>query len=217
MYQVSHFAEQRVDRLHAFIAQHPLGSLITLDAGGALQANTIPFVIDASPHGPGVLRAHVARANPVWRDTRIETPVLVMFQGPQGYISPSWYPSKRANGKVVPTWNYTLVQARGTLRAIDDAAWLRAFVERLTNRFEATSAVPWQVSDAPADFIEQMLRAIVGIEIELTSLVGKWKLSQNRGAADREGVVAGLQELAEREGDASAAAMAELVANAQRA
>ncbi len=216
MYEVSHFAEHRIDALHAFIGQHPLGSLITLDSSGALQANTIPFVIDAAPHGPGVLRGHVARANPVWRDTRIETPALVMFQGPQGYISPSWYPSKRASGKVVPTWNYTLVQARGRLSAIDDAAWLRAFVERLTNRFEAGSAVPWQVSDAPADFIEQMLRAIVGIEIELTSLVGKWKMSQNRSAADREGVIAGLHELAERDGDAQAAAMAEMVANPQR-
>jgi len=216
MYQPAHFSETRNEVLHAFITQHPLGTLITLNTNGELQANPIPFVVDATPQGHGILRGHVARANPVWRDTRTEVAALVVFQGPQTYISPSWYPSKGATGKVVPTWNYVVVQARGPLRAIDDATWLRAFVERLTKRFESPRAVPWQVGDAPADYIDAMLGAIVGIEIELTSLVGKWKVSQNRSTADREGVVAGLHELAERSSDAQAAAMAELVASWQR-
>ena len=216
MYQPAHFAETRNEVLHAFIAEHPLGTLITLNTGGELQANPIPFFIDATPEGPGILRGHVARANPVWRETRDDTAALVVFAGPHSYISPSWYPSKGATGKVVPTWNYVVVQARGRLRAIDDATWLRAFVERLTKRFESPRAVPWHVSDAPADYIDTMLRAIVGIEIELTALIGKWKVSQNRGAADREGVVAGLHEIAERNGDAQAAAMAALVASAGR-
>ena len=213
MYQPTHFAETRSEVLHAFITAHPLGTLITLNAGGELQANPIPFVIDALPPGHGVLRGHVARANPVWRETQLDVPALVVFQGPQSYISPSWYPSKSATGKVVPTWNYVVVQARGRLRAIDDVAWLRAFVERLTRRFESPRAVPWHVSDAPADYIDSMLRAIVGIEIELSALVGKWKVSQNRSAADRAGVAAGLSDLAECSGDAQAAAMAEWVAS----
>lgn len=117
-----------------------------------------------------------------------------MFQGPQAYISPSFYPSKAEHGKVVPTWNYVMVQARGRLRAIDDAAWLRAFVTRLTEQHEAPRAAPWAVSDAPDDYIASMLRAIVGIEIELTALTGKWKVSQNRTAADRAGVARGLHD-----------------------
>jgi transcriptional regulator len=211
MYQPAHFIESRNDVLHAFITQHPLGTLITLNTNGELQANPIPFVIDAAPNGIGVLRGHVARANPVWRETRAEVPALVVFQGPQAYISPSWYPSKTANAKVVPTWNYVVVQARGMLRAIDDRDWLRPFVERLTDRFESPRAQPWKVGDAPDDYIETMLRAIVGLEIDLTSLVGKWKASQNRPAADREGVIAGLQEWAGSSGDAQAQAMADTV------
>ena len=139
----------------------------------------------------GTLRGHVARANPVWREAA-GAQVLAAFQGPQAYITPSWYPSKAASAKVVPTWNYAVVHARGTLRVTEDAAWLRALVGRLTDVHEASRAHRWQVDDAPADYIEQMLRAIVGIEIEITSLQGKWKVSQNRSAADRAGVAAGL-------------------------
>ena len=139
------------------------------------------------------MRGHVARANALWRETSSEVDALVVFQGAQGYISPAWYPSKAEHGKVVPTWNYVMVQARGKLRVVDDPAWLLTLVTRLTERHEAARSAPWAVSDAPADFVQTMLRAIVGVELELTSLTGKWKVTQNRSAADREGVVAGLQ------------------------
>ena len=192
MYLPKHFEETRPEALHELIRAHPLGMLVTLNAAG-LQANSVPFILDADPAGgPGILRAHVARANPLWRETRGDVEALVVFQGPQAYISPGWYASKAEHGKVVPTWNYVTVQARGTLRAVDDAQWLRAFVTRLTTKHEAVQAQPWAVTDAPADYIDTMLRAIVGIEIPLTALTGKWKVSQNRPAADRAGVVAGL-------------------------
>lgn len=217
MYLPSHFEETRSEALHALVRDHPLGTLITQDRRGALQADAIPFVLDASAGGPGVLSGHVARANPLWRETRDDVEALVVFHGAQGYVSPGWYPSKAVHGKAVPTWNYIVVQARGRLRAIDDREWLRAFVTRLTERHEARQATPWHVSDAPADYLETMLGAIVGIEIALTSLVGKWKTSQNRDAADRAGVVAGLNALALRDADESARALAEAMAgNAAR-
>ena len=205
MYLPSHFEESRTEVLHDAIRAHPLGTLVTLDGAGALQANPLPFLIEPGVSARGVLRGHVARANPLWRETRGDVDSLVVFQGAQSYVSPGWYPSKAEHGKVVPTWNYVVVQARGRLRAIDDAAWVRALVTRLTARFEAAMRKPWSVNDAPADYLEQMLRAIVGIEIEIASLVGKWKVSQNRSAADRAGVVAGLSAL---DDDAAAAAMA---------
>jgi transcriptional regulator len=197
--------------LHALLAAHPLGTLVTLTPAG-LDANLIPFEFDPAPTaaGPhGTLRAHVARANPVWQETSAGTEALVVFQGPQAYITPSWYrETKPATGRVVPTWNYCVVQAHGPLRAIDDRAWLRAQVERLVQRHEATQPQPWHVADAPAAFVEQQLAAIVGIEIPLTRLTGKWKVSQNRPAADRTGVAAGL---AAAPAGSDAAAMAELV------
>jgi transcriptional regulator len=147
---------------------------------------------------------HVARANPVWRSLG---PSVAVFQGPQAYISPSWYPSKRAHGKVVPTWNYAVVHAHGLPRAIESRDELLAIVTRLTQVHEADSAVPWAVGDAPADFLEQVLKAIVGIEMPVERLIGKWKVSQNRSAPDRLGIVAGLQQLA----DAQSLAMAALV------
>jgi len=193
MYLPSHFEESRAEVLHALIRSQPLGLLVTQSDAG-LQANTVPFLLDPDPAGgPGILRAHVARANPLWRETRADAEALVVFQGPQAYVSPGWYPSKAEHGKVVPTWNYVMVQARGTLRAIDDAGWVRAFVTRLTAHHEAAQARPWAVTDAPADFIETMTRAIVGIEITLSALTGKWKVSQNRSAADRAGVASGLR------------------------
>jgi transcriptional regulator len=195
MYLPAHFEETRAEPLHALLRNEPLGLLVTQDAAGALAANNLPFVLDADPAGgPGILRAHVARANPLWREARGDAESLVVFQGPQDYVSPSFYPSKAEHGKVVPTWNYVMVQARGRLRAIDDAAWLRAFVTRLTERHEAPRDRPWAVGDAPAEFIDTMLRAIVGIEITLSALTGKWKVSQNRSAADREGVARGLRD-----------------------
>ncbi len=204
MYLPAHFAESRADVLHGLIRSHPLGLLVTQNGDGSVDANDIPFVLDAA-HDPGhgVLRGHVARANPLWRTARSDVDSLVVFQGPQGYVSPAWYPSKAEHGKVVPTWNYVVVQARGALRAIDDRDWLRAFVTRLTERHESDRPAPWAVSDAPADYIDTMLGAIVGIEMVVTSLVGKWKVSQNRPLADREGVAAGL---ARESGDPALAA-----------
>jgi transcriptional regulator len=190
MYLPAHFEETRVDVLHALVRNHPLGLLVTQGPGG-LQANSIPFLIDAEPAPSGTLRAHVARANPVWREAA-DSDVLVVFQGPQAYVSPGWYPSKAEHGKAVPTWNYVMVQARGRLRAVEDAAWLHALVSRLTATHEASQARPWAVTDAPPAYIDTMLRAIVGIEIELTALTGKWKVSQNRSAADRAGTIDGL-------------------------
>ena len=201
MYQPAHFAEARPEVLAELVRSHPFGLLVTQNRSGGIDANSVPFFLDAGPEGsPGTLRAHVARANPLWQTARGDADALVVFQGPQGYVSPAWYPSKAEHGKVVPTWNYVMVQARGALRAIDDEAWLRAFVTRLTERHEGARAAPWAVSDAPADYIETMLGAIVGIEIALSSLTGKWKVSQNRAAADREGVVAGPAPRAGRRG-----------------
>ena len=179
--------------MHDLIRAHPLATLVTLDSGG-LNGNHMPFEIHPDPGPFGTLRAHVARGNPVWRDFAKDVEALVVFQGVQGYVTPSWYETKGETGKVVPTWNYLVVHAYGPLQVVDDAAWLRAFVTRLTDRFEAQRADPWKVTDAPADFIEKQLTAIVGIEIPVTRLLGKWKASQNRTAADREGVVKGLKE-----------------------
>lgn len=196
MYTPAHFAEERPEILHALIAAHPLGTLVTLTSAG-LDANLIPFEFDpaptpTSPHG--TLRAHVARANPVWRDASATVEALVVFQGPQAYITPSWYvETKPATGKVVPTWNYCVAHAHGPLRAIDDRDWLRAQVERLVHRHESTRSAPWHVSDAPSDYAEKQLAAIVGLEIPLTRLSGKWKVSQNRPAADQIGVITGLR------------------------
>ena len=195
MYLPAHFEDKRPEVLHTMLRTHPLGLLVTLSAAGELQANSVPFVLDANPAGgPGILRAHVARANPLWREAAAETETLVVFQGPQAYVSPSFYPSKAVHGKVVPTWNYVMVQARGRLRAIEDTTWLHAFVTRLTDRHESKRARPWAVSDAPAGYIATMLGAIVGIEIVLSALTGKWKVSENRSAADRAGVVQGLRD-----------------------
>ncbi len=178
--------------IEALIRAHPLGLLISHGANGLL-ANAVPFmrVEDGSAHG--LLRAHLARANPQWRDLD-GAEALVVFQGANSYITPSWYATKRETGKVVPTWNYVMVQARGRARVVEDADWLRAEVERLTDERERRREHPWAVGDAPEDFIAQQLRAIVGVEIAIADLRGKWKASQNRPAADREGVIAGLGE-----------------------
>ncbi len=189
MYLPRHFEQHDREQLIALMRERPLATLIVATDEG-LSADLIPleFVPDEGEHG--MLRGHVARANPLWQ--RAGTTALAVFTGPEAYISPGWYASKKEHGKVVPTWNYTMVQARGVLRAVDNAPWLRALVGRLTDHHEATQATPWQVSDAPDDFVQQMLRAIVGIEMPLTSLVGKWKISQNRSAADRAGTAQGL-------------------------
>ena len=206
MYLPKHFEETRVDLLHGLIHAHPLGTLITLTPGG-LDANHLPFEIDPAPAPFGTLRGHVARANPVWREFSRDVEALVVFQGPSTYVSPAWYETKQETGKVVPTWNYAVVHAHGILRVIDDPAWLRDFVTTLTDRHEAGRPEPWRVTDAPAEYVESMLRAIVGLELAVTRLVGKWKVSQNRPEADRLGVVAGLL----ARGDAQSRQMAALV------
>jgi transcriptional regulator len=191
VYLPNHFVEERTEVLQALITAQPLGTLVTVQDGLPC-ADEVPFLFDSTAGPHGTLRAHVARANPLWQ-CAADTPVLVIFRGPQAYVSPSWYPSKAEHGKGVPTWNYVLVQARGRLRVIDkDPVWLRAQLDALTHLQESPRPQPWQVSDAPADYLSQMMRAIVGIEITLDSLVGKWKVSQNRTDAERAGVVAGL-------------------------
>ena len=211
MYLPSHFAETRTEVLHALIGAHPLAALVTLGTAG-LEANHIPFELDAAAGAFGTLRGHVARANPVWRDHQADADVLLIFQGPHTYVSPSWYATKKETGKVVPTYNYMVVHAYGRLRVIEDRAWLHALVSRLTDRHESTQAQPWKVSDAPDDYIEQMLKAIVGIEICVTRISGKWKTSQNRPAHDRAGVSAALR----ASGDANAIAMADAVDGASK-
>jgi transcriptional regulator len=209
MYNPAHFEETRTEVLHSLINAHPLGMLVTLTAGG-LDANHIPFEVatDHAAGALGTLRAHVARANPVWREFSRDIDALVVFQGAQAYITPTWYTAtKPESGKVVPTWNYCVVHAQGTLRVIDDREWLRTQIERLVQRHESTRSTPWHVSDAPADFVEKQLGAIVGIEITIVRLVGKWKVSQNRNAVDRAGVADGLS----REGGSDNATMADLV------
>jgi transcriptional regulator len=187
MYLPRHFEQNDPEALAALIRDHPLATLVSQGADG-LTADHVPLEYDAEHR---LLRGHVARANPLWRQAD-GRPVLAVFSGPQAYVSPNWYAAKAETHKVVPTWNYAVVHGHGTLRAVDDAAWLRDFVGRLTARHEFAQPAPWAVTDAPADYVEQMLRAIVGIEIPLERLVGKWKVTQNRSAADREGVAAAL-------------------------
>jgi transcriptional regulator len=205
MYLPKHFAETRTEVLHELIRAHPLAALVTQDAAG-LDANHIPLLVDPGPAPWGTLRGHVARANPLARTG--ECDALAIFQGPQAYVSPAWYPSKReTGGKVVPTWNYVIVHAHGRLRVIDDKRWVLDLVRSLTERHEAGRPAPWGVSDAPADFIARQLEAIVGIELQITRLTGKWKASQNRPERDRAGTAAGLT----AEGREAAAAMSALV------
>ncbi len=205
MYQPPHFREDRIEVQHELIRTHPLGLLITAGPGGLI-ANPLPFLVDASPER-GTLRAHLARANPHWRELAAVDECLVVFQGPQEYITPSWYPTKHQTQKVVPTWNYVTVHAWGRPRAIEDAAWPRRQVEDLTLLKEGDRPEPWRVDDAPAPYVAAQLKGIVGIEIPIDRIEGKWKLSQNRPEVDRAGVVAGL-----RSEGAAAGVMAELVA-----
>ncbi len=177
--------------LFALIRARPLALLISHGASGLL-ANLIPFTLVDDGSANGILRCHLARANPQWRDLQGAAEALVVFQGDDSYITPSWYATKRETGKVVPTWNYVVVQARGVPTVFEQADWLRAQIEQLTRERETAREKPWAVGDAPEDFIAQQMRAIVGVEIAVTDLRGKWKASQNRNEADREGVIAGL-------------------------
>jgi len=190
MYLPSHFESRDEAALAALMSAHPLAQIVHVNAEGGLDADAVPLLWDAERR---TLRGHVARANPLWRAANGKL-VLAVFNGPNAYVSPNWYPSKAGNHRAVPTWNYAVVHAHGTLHARDDAAWLAEFLPQLTARHEAKEPRPWSLADAPADFLQQMMRAIVGIEIPVARLVGKVKASQNRGAADREGVAAALGE-----------------------
>ncbi len=195
MYIPSHFAENDPAALREVVRAHPLGALVVASEDG-LDSVHAPFLFDPEPAPLGTLRCHVARANPIWKAIGEGRDVIALFRGPSAYVTPSWYATKQATGKVVPTYNYVAVQAKGRARAIADAAWLHAFVTRLTETFEQQRAVPWHVSDAPADYVESMLRAIVGIEVPVAALTGTFKVSQNRNASDRAGVHGGLVERA---------------------
>jgi transcriptional regulator len=201
---------EHLPALHALIKERVFGLLISNGPEG-LVANSVPFVLDAGASRLGTLKVHLARANPQWRDLEVSPDALIVFQGHDHYITPSWYETKRETGKVVPTWNYTMVQAKGRAKVMDDA-WLAQQVEELTRALEQRLEAPWAVSDAPADFIAMQRRAIVGLEIEILDIRGKWKTSQNRTAADRAGVVAGLEAV----GDEDARAMAEIVRETSR-
>ena len=192
MYTPKHFEEPRIDVMQNLMREYPLATLVTLSAAG-LDANHIPLSLtmdDASAYG--VLRGHLARANPLCGDASRQAEVLAIFQAANAYISPSWYATKQETGKVVPTWNYAAVHAYGTMRIIDDTAWIRNQLEALTAEHEAAFAEPWAVSDAPHDFTERLIGQIVGIEISITRLSGKWKVSQNHSPENRNGVIRGL-------------------------
>jgi len=196
------FREDRLDKLHAIIRKNPFATLVTISSNGIV-ANHIPFVLDIDTEygAHGCLRGHVALANSVWKDywkdeqkdIQPQSDVLVIFQGLDSYISPGWYPSKREHGKVVPTWNYLTVHASGKMTATKDAQWLKRQITALTNQHESDRAEPWAVSDAPSDFIDSQIKGIVGLEVVITDLTGKAKLSQNRSTEDRAGVVEGLR------------------------
>lgn len=195
MYRPTAFEENRPELLRALIAEHPLGQLVTHGPGG-LDANPLPFELDATTGPRGTLRAHVARANPVWQQAG-DTEVLVIFQAAQGYISPNWYPSKPEHHRHVPTWNYAVVHAHGMLRVQDEERFVRGLVARLTREHEQRSQQqrPWKMGDSAPAFIDGLLQQIVGIEVEITRLEGKFKLGQNREARDRLGAADGLAAL----------------------
>jgi transcriptional regulator len=191
MYRPPSFSEDRLDVLHGLIEAHRLGTLVTYGPGG-LVANLVPFTLDRTRGDHGVLKAHLARANDQFAALAAGAETLVIFQGPEAYVTPSWYPSKAEHGKVVPTWNYVMVEARGVPQIIDDTVWLHTQISELTASQEAVREHPWAVADAPAAYIEAQMRGIFGIEIPITRLEGKWKTSQNRPEADRQGVAEGL-------------------------
>lgn len=191
MYIPSHFEESRLPVLQDFIVQNPLGLLVTHDHNG-LDANPLPFELDSQAGGAGRLRAHVARNNPVWQTLAPGAEVLVVFRSEDAYVSPNWYPSKHEFHKQVPSWNYRVVHAHGRITVHDDEKYVRGLVARLTRRHEASQVRPWKMGDAPPDYIDTMLQAIVGLEIDITRLAGKFKLSQNKEDRDRMGAAAAL-------------------------
>ena len=193
MYTPKYHALTDIATMHSHIAEHPLGAWVCT-AKNQLVANHIPFVLDAQHGSNGRLLGHVSRANPVWRELDGGAPSVVMFMGPHAYITPSWYPGKHQHGKVVPTWNYVTVHVHGVARAIEDPDWILDVINRLTDAQEVRRTEPWKVSDAPSEYIEKMLRAVVGIEIVIERLEGRLKVSQDEDDQDRLGTVEGLRQ-----------------------
>lgn len=196
MYLPPLFREDRIEVQHELIRAYPLGLLVTAGPGGLI-ANPLPFLIDGDAGERGALRAHLSRANPQARELAAVAECLVLFQGPHDYVTPAWYATKRETGKVVPTWNYVTVHAWGRPGLIDDPAWLRRQLDDLTLLGEGRRPEPWRVDDAPAPFVASQMKGIIGLEIPISRIEGKWKMSQNRPEADRSGVVTGFREQGE--------------------
>lgn len=209
MYLPKYHALNDLDTMQAHIDRHPLGAWVCL-GGASLVANHIPFILDRTQGAHGRLIGHVSRGNAVWRDLHDGAPSVVMFLGPQAYITPAWYPGKQSHGKVVPTWNYVTVHAHGIARAVEDDNWMLDMLHRLSDAQEASRPDPWKVTDAPSEYVQKKLRAIVGIEITIDRLEGRLKVSQDEDAADRHGTVEGLM----REQDSQARAVAMMVRKA---
>jgi transcriptional regulator len=190
MHRPDHFRVEDIAQMHALMRARPFAALVSSSANG-LYGTHLPTVLK-DDGANGLIECHLARANPHWKDLADGNEALMIFQGPEGYITPSWYPSKALHGKAVPTWNYAVVHAYGRPAVVQDKDWLRRHVTELTTQQEASEAQPWAVSDAPESYVDVMLRGIVGFRFAITRLEGKWKMSQNREMPDREGVVAGL-------------------------
>jgi transcriptional regulator len=193
MYLPKAFQESDPEALAAFVRVRPLATFVSTDASGGLCVDHFPMLLERRADGGQALRGHVARANPLWRNLGPGAQVLAVFQDAGTYVTPSWYATKAESGKVVPTWNYVAVHVQGRARAMDDSRWLRAFLQRLTDLQEASRQAPWKLTDAPADYIDLQLKAIVGIELDVERMQGKWKMSQNRLPRDIDGVIDGLR------------------------
>ena len=214
MYIPKPFEEPRVEVMHELVRAYPLATLVTHPASG-LNANHIPLHLSESPAPLGTLQGHIARANPLFGEIAGGIETLAVFHGPDSYISPSWYATKQETGKVVPTWNYAVVHAHGVLRIVDNASWLRAQLNALTGHNEASFPEPWSVSDAPPDYIEKIMTAIVGVEMVITKLLGKWKVSQNQPMQNQLGVISGLKASGLPESQAMAALVESVAKNAR--
>jgi transcriptional regulator len=206
MYTPKHFEEPRIEVLHELMRKHALATLVVKGSAG-LDANHIPLHLDESPRPFGTLRGHVSRSNPVWKSFDPNVPALAVFSGPDAYITPNFYATKRETGQGVPTWNYVVAHAHGPLRAIEDPFWLRSHVQELTRQHESSAPNPWSPEDAPVEYIDRLLKGIVGLEMVIDRIEGKWKVSQNQPEVNRRGVIEGLQ----RRGDEMAIAIAALV------
>lgn len=193
MYLPKHFEVSDPSVLRDFMREHPFATVVVADASG-LSADHIPLQVTGDDDSGWKLAGHVARANPLWKKAEAGIDCLVIFHGPQHYISPNWYATKKEHGKVVPTWNYEVVHVQGRLRAVDDVAWLLKFLQRLTETHEADQPMPWQVEDVPRDYLQRMLEAVVGIAIEIVALTGKAKMSQNQPKTNQESLIAALRQ-----------------------